>query len=177
MSVQPTVYMLKEDWTSFIHIRLKPALNSQQALTQEIFSSLAIFISCLGMFGLALYFAEQRQKEIGIRKVIGASVGTSWQMLSNDFLILVAIACLVALPVAFTAMRHWLEQYTYRTDLPWWLFAGSILGAIFVTILTGSVIFTGVNDRTFSSSFQFRRCSLQTRFKPQFYHLAISVII
>lgn len=176
MPVQPTVFMLKEDWVSFIHIRLNPALDSRQALTKlefifkkynpgspfeykfasqeyalkfrteerigtlsTLFSSLAIFISCLGMFGLALYFAEQRQKEIGIRKVLGASVGALWQMLSKDFLILVAIACVVALPVAFIAMRHWLEQYTYRTDLPWWIFAGAILGAIFVTILTVSV--------------------------------------
>lgn len=176
MPIQPTVFMLKEDWASFIHIRLNPALGSRQALTRlesifkrynpgspfeyrfasqeyalkfsteerigtlsTLFSSLAIFISCLGLFGLALYFAEQRQKEIGIRKVLGASVGTLWQMLSKDFLILVGIACLVAIPVAFTAMRHWLEQYTYRTDLSWWIFVATILGALVVTILTVSV--------------------------------------
>ncbi|WP_291039547.1 ABC transporter permease [Dyadobacter sp. 50-39] len=176
MPIQPTVFMLKEDWASFIHIRLNPALGSRQALTRlesifkrynpgspfeyrfasqeyalkfsteerigtlsTLFSSLAIFISCLGLLGLALYFAEQRQKEIGIRKVLGASVGTLWQMLSKDFLILVGIACLVAIPVAFTAMRHWLEQYTYRTDLSWWIFVVTILGALVVTILTVSV--------------------------------------
>ncbi len=82
-----------------------------------IFAALAIFISCLGLFGLAAYVAEQRTKEIGIRKVLGASVPGLWMMLSKDFILLVGISCLVASPVAFYFLRHWLQQYSYRIDI------------------------------------------------------------
>src|SRR5690606_25118457 len=75
------------------------------------FTILAIFISCLGLFGLASYVAEQRTKEIGIRKVLGATVVRLWKMLSIDFIVLVAIACLIAIPVAYYIMHEWLQKF------------------------------------------------------------------
>jgi ABC-type antimicrobial peptide transport system permease subunit len=102
------------------------------------FAVLAIFISCLGLFGLASFTAEQRTKEIGIRKVLGATVGNLWQLLSKDFLILVIISCLVAAPIAYFFMHNWLQKYDYRTEISWWIFALSGLGALIITLLTVS---------------------------------------
>ncbi|MEM8969542.1 MAG: FtsX-like permease family protein, partial [Bacteroidota bacterium] len=102
------------------------------------FALLAIFISCLGLFGLASFVAEQRTKEIGIRKVLGASVTNLWQLLSKDFLGLILIACLVAIPLAYYFARDWLQNYDYRTDLHWWVFAAAAGGALLITILTVS---------------------------------------
>ncbi|MEZ4900863.1 MAG: FtsX-like permease family protein [Spirosomataceae bacterium] len=103
-----------------------------------IFAILAIFISCLGLFGLASFVAEQRTKEIGIRKVLGASVTNLWQMLSKDFVVLVFIACLIASPIAYYFMNNWIQKYTYRTDISWWIFAVSSVGALAITLLTVS---------------------------------------
>jgi putative ABC transport system permease protein len=102
------------------------------------FTSLAIFISCLGLFGLASFVAEQRTKEIGIRKVLGASVAQMWQMLSKDFIVLVLIACVVAIPLSFYFMNQWLMQYQYRMDISWNIFAIASGGALVVTLLTVS---------------------------------------
>ncbi|HYC87243.1 MAG TPA: ABC transporter permease [Chryseosolibacter sp.] len=103
-----------------------------------IFSSLAIFICCLGLFGLASYVAEQRTKEIGIRKVMGASVAKLWQLLSKDFMILVIIACLVACPLGYYLMTTWLLDYDYRTEVSLWVFVLTVIGAVLVTLLTVS---------------------------------------
>jgi putative ABC transport system permease protein len=103
-----------------------------------VFAALAIFISCLGLFGLASFVAEQRIKEIGVRKVLGATVFNLWQLISKDFVVLVIIASLVAMPVAYYFMHNWLQHYTYRTDLSWWVFAGTIAGAVIITIATVS---------------------------------------
>lgn len=103
-----------------------------------IFTLLAIFISCLGLFGLASFVAEQRTKEIGVRKVIGASVLNLWQMLSKDFVILVLISCLIAVPISHFFMERWLENYTYRMDISWWIFGLAMAGALFVTLMTVS---------------------------------------
>jgi ABC-type antimicrobial peptide transport system permease subunit len=86
------------------------------------FAGLTIFISCLGLFALVAYMAETRRKEIGIRKVLGASVYDVTALLSKEFLILVLISIVVASPVAWWAMEKWLSNYAYRTDIPWWLF-------------------------------------------------------
>ncbi len=104
----------------------------------SIFTVLAIFISCLGLFGLTAFVAERRTKEIGVRKVLGASVFGLWRMLSKDFLSLVLIACTVAIPVAFYIMKGWLQNYTYRIDLSWVIFAAAIFGALFITVVTVS---------------------------------------
>ncbi len=103
-----------------------------------VFASLAIFISCLGLFGLASFVAEQRIKEIGVRKVLGATVFSLWRLMSKDFVGLVIIASLIAMPVAYYFMHSWLQHYTYRTDLSWWVFAGTLAGAIAITLATVS---------------------------------------
>jgi putative ABC transport system permease protein len=103
-----------------------------------IFSMLAIFISCLGLFGLASFVAEQRTKEIGIRKVMGASVTTLWGMLSKDFVVLVIIGCIISVPGAWYLMSLWLERFEYRTGISWWIFAITALLSFVVTLLTVS---------------------------------------
>lgn len=102
------------------------------------FAVLAILISCLGLFGLASYVAEQRTKEIGIRKVLGASVLDLWQLLSKDFLILILISLVIASPIAYYFMNHWIQNYTYRTEISVWIFAAAGLGAVIITLLTVS---------------------------------------
>jgi len=99
---------------------------------------LAIFISCLGLFGMASFIAEQRTKEIGVRKVLGASVFNVWQLLSKDFIMLVIIAILIAIPMSYYFMHGWLQNYTYRTDLSWWIFTAAAIGALIITLLTVS---------------------------------------
>jgi ABC-type antimicrobial peptide transport system permease subunit len=103
-----------------------------------IFSVLAIFISCLGLFGLASYVAEQRTKEIGIRKVVGASVFSLWKLLSKDFVVLVVISCFIAIPIAYYFLAEWLNKYEYRTEISWWLFLLTSTGALAITLLTVS---------------------------------------
>ncbi|MER3319547.1 MAG: FtsX-like permease family protein [Allomuricauda sp.] len=103
-----------------------------------IFTGLAILISCLGLFGLTSFVAEQRTKEIGVRKVLGASVFNVWNMLSKDFLKLVIISCFIAVPIAYYVMNGWLQEYPYRVILKWWIFALAMIGAFAVTILTVS---------------------------------------
>jgi putative ABC transport system permease protein len=103
-----------------------------------VFSILAIFISCLGLFGMATFTAEQRIKEIGIRKVLGASVVNLWSLLSKEFVVLVLIALIIAIPLASFLMNKWLQNYQYRTDIPFWVFAIAGIGAISITLFTVS---------------------------------------
>ncbi|WP_428327833.1 FtsX-like permease family protein [Mucilaginibacter sp.] len=103
-----------------------------------VFAGLAIFISCLGLFGMASFMAEQRVKEIGIRKVLGASVFALWQLLSKDFAILVSISIIIASPVAYYFMHNWLNNYQYHTDFAWWIFFITAIGAILITLITVS---------------------------------------
>ena len=102
------------------------------------FASLAIFISCLGLFGMASFMAEQRIKEIGVRKVLGASVFNLWQLLSKDFIVLVIISLLIATPTAWYFMHSWLQNYQYRSEIAWWIFIATGAGAITITLLTVS---------------------------------------
>ncbi|MFC5410248.1 ABC transporter permease [Larkinella bovis] len=104
----------------------------------RIFATLAIFISCLGLFGLASFVAEQRIKEIGVRKVLGASVFSLWGLLSKDFVRLVLISFLIASPIAWYFLSDWLLQYEYRTDISWWIFGAAGLGAALITLATVS---------------------------------------
>ncbi len=101
-----------------------------------VFASLAIFISCLGLFGLAAFIAEQRTKEIGIRKVLGATIWQVWVLLSKDFMLLVVISCVVASPVALYFLQNWLQKYTYRINIGAEVFVLAALLALVVTILT-----------------------------------------
>ncbi len=102
------------------------------------FAILAIFISCLGLFGMASFMAEQRTKEIGVRKVLGASVLNLWGLLSKDFLLLVVISLVVATPLAYYFMHQWLQNYEYRSGIAWWIFALTGAGALLITLLTVS---------------------------------------
>ncbi|HRP57958.1 ABC transporter permease [Agriterribacter sp.] len=103
-----------------------------------IFSVLAILVSCLGLFGLAAYTAERRTKEIGIRKVLGASVDSLTRLLSVDFLKLVCISCVVAFPLAWWSLHNWLQHYQYRTTVEWWVFPLAAAIAILIAIIAVS---------------------------------------
>jgi putative ABC transport system permease protein len=102
------------------------------------FSMLAIFIACLGLFGLATFLSEQRTKEIGIRKVLGASVSSLFYMLSKEFIKWVILANLIAWPIAYYFMNRWLENYAYRIEIGWWMFALSGTIALVISMLTVS---------------------------------------
>lgn len=116
----------------------KYEFEEQIANLVGIFTGLAIFISCLGLFGLASFMAEQRAKEIGIRKVVGASVFSLWKMLSKDFVILVLISAFIAIPLGYYFMDDWLNDYQYRTQINWWILGLAGVGALVVTLSTVS---------------------------------------
>ncbi len=103
-----------------------------------LFAGLTIFISCLGLFGLATYMAENRIKEIGVRKVLGASVTNITTLLSKDFLTLVIISFVIASPIAWWAMSKWLSSYNYRINIEWWVFAGAGLLSVIIALVTVS---------------------------------------
>jgi putative ABC transport system permease protein len=102
-----------------------------------LFAFIAIFIACLGLFGLSAFSISQRIKEIGIRKVLGANTGSIVSLLSKDFLKLVLVAAVIAFPAAWYAMNKWLQDFAYRIDVPWWVFlmAGAVAAIVaFITI-------------------------------------------
>jgi putative ABC transport system permease protein len=100
------------------------------------FAVIAILISCLGLFGLATYTAQVKVKEIGIRKVLGASVINITNMLSREFLLLVAVSLVIASPIAWYAMSKWLENYVYRISVQWWMFAVAGIAALVIAFAT-----------------------------------------
>lgn len=101
-----------------------------------IFAGLAIFISCLGLFGLSAYMAERRTKEIGIRKVLGASVSNLWALLSKEFVGLVLVSAVIAAPTAAWFLKDWLERFEYRIGLPWWVFvAAGVMATVGATLV------------------------------------------
>lgn len=102
------------------------------------FAALAIFISCLGLFGLASFVAAKRAKEIGVRKVLGASIFMIWRLLSKEFVLLVTISLLIAIPISYYFMNNWLENYKFRTTTAWWIFAATGMTALLITLLTVS---------------------------------------
>jgi ABC-type antimicrobial peptide transport system permease subunit len=104
----------------------------------SVFSVLAIIISCMGLFGLASFVAEQRTKEIGIRKVLGASIAHVWVLLSKEFVMLVIVACVISIPLSYAFMDNWLQGYEYRTPIRWVVFLSAGTGAMMVTLLTVS---------------------------------------
>ena len=112
--------------------------EKRDATLAGLFAALSIFISCLGLFGLATYMAENRIKEIGVRKVLGASAASITALLSRDFLKLVIISIIIASPVAWWAMYKWLQDYPYRINIQWCVFAGAGLIAILISLLTVS---------------------------------------
>jgi len=104
----------------------------------NIFAFLAIFISCLGLFGLATFTAEQRTKEIGVRKVLGASMSNIVTMLSANFLKPILVAFLIAVPLSWYAMNNWLQNYAYKISIEWWMFLFAGLLTVFIALLTVS---------------------------------------
>ncbi len=107
--------------------------------TQQVINAamtIAIFISCMGLFGLATFTAQQRTKEIGIRKVLGASITTIVSMLSKDYLKPVLIAIIIASPIAYYFMHQWLQDFVYRINISWWVFILAGLSAILIALIT-----------------------------------------
>lgn len=141
---------IQEEWTkfnaeepftySFLDERFNQTYKAERkmGLILGIFAGLTIFVACLGLFGLALFTAERRTKEIGIRKVLGASVQNVVVLLSKDFIKLVLVALLLASPVAWYFMQHWLQSFAYRIHISWWLFIVAGMGAILIALFTVS---------------------------------------
>jgi putative ABC transport system permease protein len=124
----------------FIDERFNQRYENEEKLGKlfSLFSLLAIAVACLGLFGLAAFTAEQRTKEIGIRKVLGASVAGILSLLSKDFVKLVVVANIIAWPVAWYAMNRWLQDFAYRIDIGWWVFAFAGGLALLIALLTVS---------------------------------------
>jgi len=110
--------------------------ENQLAQLYKIFAAIAIFLSCLGLYGLASFMAVQRIKEVGIRKVLGATAGSIVYLFSKEFIILIAIAFTIATPIAWYYMHQWLQAYAYRINISWWLFAAAGLVAIIIALAT-----------------------------------------
>lgn len=122
----------------FVDDQFNQIFQNEQLISKlsRVFAALAIIISCLGLFGLAAYTAERRTKEIGVRKVLGASVTSITTLLSKDFLQLVFISCIVAFPVAWWIMNNWLQNYKYRVQISWWIFLAAGISAILIALIT-----------------------------------------
>ena len=112
--------------------------ETKTAWLMMVAMAITIFISCMGLFGLALFTAEQRTREIGIRKVLGASVANIMVLLSKDFVLLVVIALAIASPVAFYFMDQWLQDFAYRIHISWWVFILAGFAAISIALITVS---------------------------------------
>ena len=123
---------------SFIDAEFQKLYKSETVVgtLATLFAGLAVFIACLGLFGLAAFSAEQRTKEIGVRKVLGASVTSIVALLSKDFLKLVLVAIVLATPIAWYAMSQWLQSFAYKIDLEWWVFALAGLLAVGIALMT-----------------------------------------
>ncbi len=124
----------------FVDDQFKSMFKSEDLISKlsRTFAALAIFISCLGLFALASYATERRTKEIGVRKVLGASIGSITTLLSKDFLKLVVVSCLVAFPLAWWVMHTWLQDYQYRITISWWIFPIAGVVAVLIAVLTVS---------------------------------------
>jgi ABC-type antimicrobial peptide transport system permease subunit len=110
--------------------------ENQLAALYKIFAAIAIFLSCLGLYGLASFMAVQRTKEVGIRKVLGATAGNIVYLFSKEFIILITIAFAIATPIAWYYMHQWLQDYVYRINISWWLFAAGGLVSIMIALAT-----------------------------------------
>jgi putative ABC transport system permease protein len=149
-NISSLINNIKNKWTSiapgvaFSYRFLDDSFNEMYQSEQRVgkisisFSILAIVISCLGIFGLATFIAEQRIKEIGIRKVLGASIQGIVGLLSADFMKLVLIAFIIAAPFAWWIMNKWLQDFVYRVEFSWWIFLVAGVAAILIALLTVS---------------------------------------
>lgn len=125
---------------SFVSERYANKFNNERRIAKlsSGLAGLGIFICCLGLFGLASFVAERRTKEVGIRKVLGASVGGLWRMMSKDFILLVGVAGVIAVPVAYYLSSDWLSQFEYRVNLSWYIFVAATGGALLIALVTVS---------------------------------------
>jgi putative ABC transport system permease protein len=110
--------------------------ENQLAQLYKIFAAIAIFLSCLGLYGLASFMAVQRIKEVGIRKVLGASAGNIVYLFSREFIVLIMISFLIATPLAWYFMNEWLQDYVFRIDISWWIFAAGGIISILIALAT-----------------------------------------
>jgi ABC-type antimicrobial peptide transport system permease subunit len=144
--IQQVASVLKKDNPSypftyhFVDDQFNQMFQNEQLISKlsRVFAALAIIISCLGLFGLAAYTAERRIKEIGVRKVLGASITNITTLLSKDFLLLVLASCLVAFPLSWWMMHSWLQNYKYRIEISWWIFLIAGIVAILIALITVS---------------------------------------
>ncbi len=125
---------------TFVDKEVEKLISEEKRLANIsiVFTALAIVISCLGLFGLISFMAEQKKKEIGIRKVLGAKVSTVLKMLTEDFFILIIIAFIIATPLAYYLMENWLQDFTYRISISWWIFAFAGIATLLITLATVS---------------------------------------
>ena len=148
--MQPSLEHIRKEWKGlsnqypfdyFMDEQLNRFYKKDNQLLQilAIFAALAIGIACMGLFGLSVYTARQRTKEIGVRKVLGASVMGIAVLISNEFIRLVIIASLISFPVAWWVTHKWLQDFAYRIDIKWWFFGVAGLSALVVAIVTISV--------------------------------------
>ncbi|AYB29141.1 ABC transporter permease [Chryseolinea soli] len=138
------IYKTHEDQAALQYQFMDQALDAQYRTQQNsgtiilFFSALAVIVSCLGLFGLATYAAEQRTKEIGIRKVLGANMASIVQLLSSDFIKLVLVAIVLAMPIAWWSSNRWLQDFAYKIDLDWWMFATAGAVTVLIALVTVS---------------------------------------
>ena len=150
-NVKESLVKFEEEWKAlfpgnpFIHMFLDEHYNQQYQADQQfgkvfgVFSALAIFIACLGLFGLSSLTAIQRTKEIGVRKVLGASLRSILSLMSRDYLVLLLVSIVLAVPVAWWIMDGWLQEFAYRIPLSWWIFAVPSLAVVMIALVTVSV--------------------------------------
>ena len=116
--------------------------ENQLSYLYKIFAAIAIFLSCLGLYGLASFMAVQRIKEVGIRKVLGATAGNIVYLFSKEFIILISIAFVIAVPIAWYYMHDWLQDYPFRIELSWWIFMVGGLASVLIALAT--IIFQAI---------------------------------
>jgi ABC-type antimicrobial peptide transport system permease subunit len=122
----------------FLDDKIESFYKQENQLSQlyKIFAGIAIFLSCLGLYGLASFMAVQRIKEVGVRKVLGATAANIVYLFSKEFIILIAIAFAIATPLAWYSMHQWLQDYAYRIDISWWIFLVGGIAAIVIALAT-----------------------------------------
>src|SRR5213075_2982453 len=147
-NISSTMQSIKKIWEQtfpnyvyeyrFLDDKVASFYKQENQLTQlyKVFAAIAIFLSCLGLYGLASFMALQRIKEVGIRKVLGATAGSIVYLFSKEFIILIAIAFAIATPLAWYYMHQWLQNYAYRINISLWLFVAGGVAAIFIALAT-----------------------------------------
>jgi ABC-type antimicrobial peptide transport system permease subunit len=148
--IPPTMQSIKNIWEQtfpdfvyeykFLDDKIEGFYKQENQLSQlyKIFAVIAIFLSCLGLYGLASFMAVQRIKEVGIRKVLGATAGNIVYLFSKEFIILIAIAFAIATPISWYYMHQWLQDYPFRIDMSWWIFIAGGVGAIIIALVAVS---------------------------------------